>query len=470
MLSEKCPELQYKMTEYVEISLEKLLPVFENIRAIELLPADELAQLIKECRRHEYSIAKQTKNPADYIAYANYLAEVIEYIEDQRKATRQFLKYDKIDKKLKYKCAFLHRICSDRFKKIEYFRDEVAYAKRANILGVCSQAYTRFLQFHGYDPRIHEEAGRFEFFTNRSADNSRTIFQAALRKFPNDVDLWVALFEMEMEYVKYLVQRKEKLIGSKEDGKGTKRKLEEDTLDIVQPSDEVMDMKLAKIVCDQALKTVAEEMRSELAHKLWAIAESCESLSTDLKQTLEEAVKKYRAKPIIAQQSAKSDNKADEQSLGFWEELIDSALEMGSLKKVEKIFKKAFIRACPSVAAQLKTVRLNILNETGSDPEDYRQAYRQMAAMLPTSVTFHLRLVELEEEQLKPDLKLIETAFENALIEFGQVSVDCWIRYLKFLLKSAPAKVGSVHARAFVNLSADLVEKFNEEWIKVMTS
>jgi flagellar assembly factor FliW len=47
------------MAEYVEINLEQLLPVFEHIQAIELLPAEELSELIKECRRHEYQIAKQ---------------------------------------------------------------------------------------------------------------------------------------------------------------------------------------------------------------------------------------------------------------------------------------------------------------------------------------------------------------------------------------------------------------------------
>jgi hypothetical protein len=47
------------MADYVEVSLEQLLPVFEHIQAIELLPAEELTELIKECRRYEYRISKQ---------------------------------------------------------------------------------------------------------------------------------------------------------------------------------------------------------------------------------------------------------------------------------------------------------------------------------------------------------------------------------------------------------------------------
>lgn len=88
------------------------------------------------------------------------------------------------------------------------------------LFGHCSSAYTRFLQvfllvflifkfnfiytfkFFGSNPRLHEEAGRFEFFQNKSVENARTIFYTALRLFPNDMQLYLALFEVEIGYVK----------------------------------------------------------------------------------------------------------------------------------------------------------------------------------------------------------------------------------------------------------------------------
>jgi len=87
-------------------------------------------------------------------------------------------------------------------QKQKYFEGEIAYLKSANLLGVCSQAYTRLLRLYGHLPENHVEAGRFEFFENKSAENARTSLQMALRKFPHYLPLWTTYFEMELGYVK----------------------------------------------------------------------------------------------------------------------------------------------------------------------------------------------------------------------------------------------------------------------------
>lgn len=75
----------------------------------------------------------------------------------------------------------------------------------------------------------------------------------------------------------------------------------------------------------------------------------------------------------------------NEKSLCFWEALIDAAIESGSVKKVEKAFRKAFVRAPSAVAAHLKVQRLNFLNEANVGNADaYREAYKEMASRLPT--------------------------------------------------------------------------------------
>ncbi|KAI1730919.1 u3 small nucleolar RNA-associated protein 6 domain-containing protein [Ditylenchus destructor] len=465
------------MAEFVEINLEKLLPVFENIQAIELLPADELNDIITEFRQHEYRIAKPRKTPEDFQTYATFISNTLERIASQRKHLKMFDdKYHKIDLPLKYKCAFTYRCCSERYKKLEYFRQEIEYARSAKILGVCSQAYTRLLQMHSYDPRLHEEAARFEFFENKSADNSRTIFQMALRKFPKDVDLWVALFDMEINYVKYLLERKKKLTGEgKDQKKGRKRKREAPEM-IEAPNDDVLMMKLAEIVCTQALTTVPEEKRSELVRKFCETAKtSCVTLAEGLEKTLIDAKEKYGEDNCALSESHMTE-KAEEvqnndQGIEFWMELIDGALDAGSMGKVEKIFQKAFVRAPALVAAELKAIRLNILSEANpGDPQIYRDAYKKMSSMLPTSISLHFKLIELEEKQTTLNRKFIESAFEKAIVEFGQKSVDCWIKYLQFLLKTSPERVGSVNARAQVNLSPELLDDFNDEWIKLSMS
>lgn len=47
------------MGEFVENSLEGLLPVYEQLGNVELLTPEEITGFIKKCRRYEYRIQKR---------------------------------------------------------------------------------------------------------------------------------------------------------------------------------------------------------------------------------------------------------------------------------------------------------------------------------------------------------------------------------------------------------------------------
>lgn len=46
------------MAEFVELNLEKLLPVFERLKKQELMTTFEVTEFIKRCRYYEYKISK----------------------------------------------------------------------------------------------------------------------------------------------------------------------------------------------------------------------------------------------------------------------------------------------------------------------------------------------------------------------------------------------------------------------------
>lgn len=59
----------------------------------------------------------QNKRPKDYTQYAEYITETLALIGERRRAIGyQKHKSEHIEKPLKYKCAFLYQLCSDRFK------------------------------------------------------------------------------------------------------------------------------------------------------------------------------------------------------------------------------------------------------------------------------------------------------------------------------------------------------------------
>jgi hypothetical protein len=61
------------------------------------------------------------------------------------------------------------------------------------------------LQVHGSDPTLWRSAAQWEFSVNRSAMNARALLQQALRRFPQNHHLYLALFDVEINYVRRYV-------------------------------------------------------------------------------------------------------------------------------------------------------------------------------------------------------------------------------------------------------------------------
>lgn len=76
--------------------------------------------------------------------------------------------------------------------------------------------------------------------------------------------------------------------------------------------------------------------------------------------------------------------------------------------------------------------------------------------------------VQLELKTKSPNLELIEKAFGNAIAEFGQESLECWLEYAKFLIKYSPEKVGGANSRALANIPSNMADEFHERWTKLV--
>uniref|UniRef100_A0A1I8APS5 U3 small nucleolar RNA-associated protein 6 homolog n=1 Tax=Steinernema glaseri TaxID=37863 RepID=A0A1I8APS5_9BILA len=286
------------MAEYVEQSLEKLLPLFEQLKNVKLLTGGEVTVFIKRCRRLDYRCTKLNKNPNDFFNYTSYLEDMLRLINKRREIRNYQLKYDQINGPLQGKIAELYtRICSRFPGRLNFFQKQVRFLKEYNMYGVLSRAYSRALQFHGKNVALREEAARFEFFTNNSPENARSQLQLSLRSSPQEVRLWAALYDIEINYVKRLFERRQMLLKKEEDG-GPTPDSAAIAAELASIQDAVFQFKLAEIVRDQALRTLeTEDLKNEFLFKCWDFALKCGNvavqLSDDLYKRLEESKSEY---------------------------------------------------------------------------------------------------------------------------------------------------------------------------------
>ncbi|KAH7694794.1 hepatocellular carcinoma-associated antigen 66, partial [Aphelenchoides avenae] len=330
------------MADFVEQNLERLVPLFERLKAYELLTDKELDAVIKKCRSYEYRCNKITKKPKDFLLYADYLVDLLSLIEIRRKGLELHFKFEVIELPLKQKAAWLHQICAERFKKREFFQQEVDCLLKVKLYRNCSQAYTRFLQFHGDLPDVHEAAIRFEFYDNKSAENARTLCQMAVRKFPKDIHIWATFFEIELHYVKYLAERRQFLAsGGNED---------DDTHDVLEPSekrtkmslddvpDAVFQLKLAEIVYEQALEAVDEGQKPALVLELWRRTRTCLPLAEKLEKTVYDKLWAFEPVPEEAYLARIEREQAEKGASADMYELYDDALHEKPTEKMIRLY------------------------------------------------------------------------------------------------------------------------------------
>lgn len=471
------------MAEVVEYALEKLLPVFELLQTVKLLEPKENSNFIQKCRRYEYQTVKQTKDPNDFLNYADYLIKMLELIKMRRDKNAYHFKYDRIEMPIKFKCAHLFRVCSDRFKELRFFEREIQFLKEAKLSTNCSRAYTRLLQFYGNISSHYVEAGKFEFVQNRSVMNSRTILQLGLRKFPRNLELYACLFEIELAYAKMLKERHEHLIGNvsrSEDGV----QQDEEVLSPLDPPkkrarsdsnadsanvDEIIALKLPRIVLDEALRAIDPSEHPAVAHKFWCLANDYSKVAQTLVDELHKLREtldydSYLNRKRLNECSKKPPLSTTENEFAPWENKIEEfiAAQNTSEKRIQRFFDKLYLEAPSHISAHLKTIRIRYLNERYPDEQHVRQEYKRLAKTIPTSLNFHAKFVEIEEARETPDTSLIIGAFENAIREFGSTSVECWAKYSEYLLRTAPEKVGAISQRALINLPAEKIQEFYE--------
>uniref|UniRef100_A0A1I7X670 U3 small nucleolar RNA-associated protein 6 homolog n=1 Tax=Heterorhabditis bacteriophora TaxID=37862 RepID=A0A1I7X670_HETBA len=258
------------MGEFVEQSLEGLLPVFEQLSHVHIFKKEEVTALVKQCRRFEYRIHKSLKNPDDFHFYADYLNDVLVLIKSRRSRNNYWHKLKVIDKSLIKKISGIYWACCERYPGyLIYWKKLFSFLDKHHMMRALSTAYNRALQFHGRDIDLRREVALWEFFTNASPDNARTQLQLALRMFPSEPRLFAALFSIELNFVDKVIQRR-KFLEQKLDGNMGQQKLTDEEARYAIPiEDAVLDLKVAEIVMNAACKAVSNEQSGGMLLEMW---------------------------------------------------------------------------------------------------------------------------------------------------------------------------------------------------------
>jgi hypothetical protein len=107
-----------------------------------------------------------------------------------------------------------------------------------------------------------------------------------------------------------------------------------------------------------------------------------------------------------------------------------------------------------------------ILANEGID--ELRSRFKRLCEQKPNSLEFYFTYYQMELAQSTTDAESIRHCFEQALFDHGVQSVEVWLKYVEFELKSKegdPAAVSKIYERAIKFLEGGKIEEFIKEYV-----
>lgn len=240
------------MAEFVQQSIEEMLPELEQMERVGLFQTNECRSILKKRKALEYKLRRRTKQKSDFLQYIQYEMNVLALVRKRRNKTGYKFKRMEIDVAIVQRIHNLFRLCCYRFQDdVKLWLSHVEFCKKQNEKYHIAKVFTRMLQVHNKKPELWIAAAKWEAEDNKSMENARNLLQRGLRFNPLNQKLWTEYFRMELLNAEKLRKRRE-VLG-----------VTEDTEEV--GSNIILEGRIAEIVYNKAVENIAEDVHFHIA-------------------------------------------------------------------------------------------------------------------------------------------------------------------------------------------------------------
>ncbi|VDD77627.1 unnamed protein product [Mesocestoides corti] len=167
------------MAEVVERNIEDSLSEYSYIRRAKLFNEEEIREIVRRRRQHEYSLQKRNKRISDYESYIATELGILRLISLRRLKTMDFRFKDKLEKSVISRLVRLHKQICYRFQsRVDVWMRFLLFNRKLGRHLTVARLWERVLQVHGRtDPRLWSAAAAFHL-----TDGARAKALSALNK------------------------------------------------------------------------------------------------------------------------------------------------------------------------------------------------------------------------------------------------------------------------------------------------
>lgn len=198
------------MADVAQLALEKSIPELHGVRAHNLITDDELRDIVKRRRDHEYNIVRVGATRDDYLKYASFEREFSDELYERAKNLS--LDHNVISKFVKpsaHRVDLIYRRAVKRFKGDEELWLHFARhcSRKGYKRGAC-RVFNDAIAMRGDSERIWLAAIAFHFDSCEDPTNARSLAQRGLRTLPNSRTMWREYFRLEVINLATLIARR----------------------------------------------------------------------------------------------------------------------------------------------------------------------------------------------------------------------------------------------------------------------
>ncbi|XP_074647979.1 U3 small nucleolar RNA-associated protein 6 homolog [Tubulanus polymorphus] len=240
------------MAEFVEQSIEEMLPELEQMERVGLFTKAETRAILKKRKAFEYKMRRKTKAKEDFLAYIQYEINVLELLKKRRKTSGYHFKKLEIEIAIIHRVHRLFRFATERFRNdITLWLSFIDFSKSRNETSHVGQIYMKMLQIHNKKPDLWILASKWEFEQLGAIETARSLMQRGIRFNPKSKTLWLEYYRLELLNAEKLQKRNKILLAGV---LGEKLTEEEETDDLV------LNGKIAEVVFSKALDEFPDDV------------------------------------------------------------------------------------------------------------------------------------------------------------------------------------------------------------------
>ncbi|XP_034936563.1 U3 small nucleolar RNA-associated protein 6 homolog [Chelonus insularis] len=185
------------MAEFVEKRCEDMIPELEQMKRIKLFDENEIQEIAKKLKDHEYTIHRHTKRKEDYLKYIKYQMKLLKLVKQRREKFGNTQKKSDIDYSIVNKVNLLYKEAISRFQDdLRFWIAYIEFCKHVNYHSNIDRMIPRMLKIHQDKPKCWHIAARWQIEERKNIQRAKEYLLTGLRFHPESELLFSKIFQL----------------------------------------------------------------------------------------------------------------------------------------------------------------------------------------------------------------------------------------------------------------------------------